>query len=352
MKKMMIYPYSNAYEPYALHSKLMENIKVASLVASSGSGIVGKSIAIDDGKLVVSSDFDEELGKCDVIWFVEDEKYELSNDVVREHLISAVKSCKEIVFTRTKSKEGKQMEMLIPDKQNITPKKIAAVKDNLIYKQCYRIDIPVLIVYGTEKETGKLGVQLALREELIEKGYKVSSISSRLDSELYGLHPIPSFMFDRMNSETEKIQKYNHYVKQIELIEHPDIIIIGIPGGILPYDEIDHNEYGILAYEISYAVPCDAAIMCLPYNSDFTGDFSDLGTAVEQIFRFQTIGCHLASCVPDLQRSIENKERHLVSLDSDFIDLKISEYGSNNVFNFLKKTDVNKAAECIIDFLS
>ena len=55
MKKMMIYPYSNAYEPYALHSKLMENIKVASLVASSGSGIVGKSIAIDDGKLVVSS---------------------------------------------------------------------------------------------------------------------------------------------------------------------------------------------------------------------------------------------------------------------------------------------------------
>ena len=78
MKKMMIYPYSNAYEPYALHSKLMENIKVASLVASSGSGIVGKSIAIDDGKLVVSSDFDEELGKCDVIWFVEDEKYELS----------------------------------------------------------------------------------------------------------------------------------------------------------------------------------------------------------------------------------------------------------------------------------
>ena len=143
-----------------------------------------------------------------------------------------------------------------------------------------------------KKETGKLGVQLALREELIEKGYKVSSISSRLDSELYGLHPIPSFMFDRMNSETEKIQKYNHYVKQIELIEHPDIIIIGIPGGILPYDEIDHNEYGILAYEISYAVPCDAAIMCLPYNSDFTGDFSDLGTAVEQIFRFQTIGCH------------------------------------------------------------
>ena len=60
----------------------------------------------------------------------------------------------------------------------------------------------------------------------------------------------------------------------------------------------------------------------------------------------------MASCVPDLQRSIENKERHLVSLDSDFIDLKISEYGSNNVFNFLKKTDVNKAAECIIDFLS
>lgn len=352
MKKMMIYPYSNAYEPYVLYSELMDNIKVTSLVASSGSGIVGKSITTDNEILVVSSDFEEELSKCDIVWFVEDEKYELSNGVVREHLMSAVENHKKIVFTRTMKKEGKQIEALIPEQQNITPKRLVETKEKLIYEHCYRIETPVLIIYGTEKDTGKLGVQLALRKEFIEKGYRVSSISSRLDSELYGVHAIPSFMFDTSNNETEKIQKYNHYVKQIELMEYPDIIIIGIPGGILPYDEIDHNEYGILAHEISYAVPCDAAIMCIPYNPDFTGDYSDLGKAVEQIFRFQTIGCNLAARVPDMQRTIENKERHLVSLDSDFIDSKIATYKRNNVFNFLNKNDANKAAEHIIDFLS
>ena len=108
-----------------------------------------------------------------------------------------------------------------------------------------------------------------------ELGYNVEVISTRLDSEVLGINPIPQFMFETGMSESEKIIKYNHYVKQIELVKDPDLIIIGVPGGIMPFDKVNYNNFGAIAFLISMAVSVDYAILCSPFYAGSDFDFTD-----------------------------------------------------------------------------
>lgn len=352
MERIMIYPYSKAYEPYVLYAGLLADREISSLVTPNGSGLVGKQICVGEKKLVISNDYETELNRCDAVWFVNDETFALSEEMVVGKLIEAVRRGKKIIFTRTSVADYNRIADLIPPAQNMSQQELYLTEDKFEADYCYHIDAPVLVVYGTERDTDKLAVQLALREELIRIGYRTTSISSRTDGVLYGMHPIPEYMLKATFSEGDKIRKYNHYVKQIELAENPDILIIGIPGGVLPYDRVDHNDYGILAYEISFAVPCDAAIVCMPYNSEFDGDFSSFANDMEQIFRYHTVGCHIAAAVPDMQAALDNRKRHLVRLDRNFVETKVKQYNSQNVFHIVSNNGVSDCVQHILNELS
>lgn len=348
----MIYPYSKAYEPYVLYQEALVNMVISSLVSPKGSGLVGRRVCCEGKAWEITSDYAKALNQCDIVWFVNDEKFKLSEEAIKKKVIEAVREGKKIIFTRMATAGGNDFADVIPIRQKLQLVKSHMMEDKLQADYCYHIDTPVLIVYGTETGTDKLAVQLSLREEFIHRGYKVASVSTRMDSELYGMYAMPAFMIECGYSEAEKIRKYNHYVKQIELKEQPDIIIVGIPGGTLPYDQIDHNEYGILAYEISFAVPCDAAVMCMAYNPNFEGDFSRFAHDMEQVFRYKTICCHVAAAVPDMKRMSDNQKRHLVSLEREFIDEKLKQYNKKNVFNILNKNGAECAVKLICDVLS
>lgn len=53
---------------------------------------------------------------------------------------------------------------------------------------------------------------------------------------MLGFYSFPSFMYDSNISEVNKVLMFNRFVRKIEKVEAPDIIIIGIPGGIMPYN--------------------------------------------------------------------------------------------------------------------
>ncbi len=348
----MIYPYSKAYEPYVLYSELLINLEISVLVTPNGSGLVGRRISHDGKTWEILNNFTEALSKCDIVWFVNDEKFKLSEETIKRKVCEAVSRGKRIIFTRTDSLNREKISNIIPTQQKIELEKSQRMEDKLQAEYCYHIDTPILTVYGTEAGTDKLAVQMSLRREFIHRGYRVASISSRIDSELYGMYAMPEFMIGHGCSEAEKIRRYNHYAKQIEITEHPDIMIVGVPGGTLPYDRIDHNEYGIVAYEMSFAVPCDGAVMCMPYNPSFEGDFSDFAHDMELVFRYKTICCHVAAAMPDMKTTMENRKRHLVCLEGEIIDKKIEQYNRRNVFNILSKKGAERAVQLICDVLS
>lgn len=98
----------------------------------------------------------------------------------------------------------------------------------------YDISTPIITVAGMGEKTNKMELQMDLVISLQKDKYKVVWVSSRNEALLYNGQKFPTFMYDEGVSEKKKILMYNHYLKWIEQSEKPDVILIGIPGGIMP----------------------------------------------------------------------------------------------------------------------
>lgn len=127
------------------------------------------------------------------------------------------------------------------------------------------INTPILVVNGISERCDKFQVQLEIRKQLKQDGYRVSQIGSRQDANIFGMYSYPNFMFDNEYSESQKIIGFNRMVYEIERKEKPDIIIIGIPGGTMKFSNGFTNNFGIQAYLVSNALLVDYCIHCINY---------------------------------------------------------------------------------------
>jgi len=353
MEKMMIYPYSKAYEPYVKSQELLGEYIVTALVSPRGWGYEGDVISDNQGKeYVISAEFSQKLDDCTCVWFVSDGRLELPKELLREKVLEAVKFGKQILYTRYGDIYYEEMKKLIPTELYI---EISVKQQDLLTllpDRIYDIETPVIVVAGMSQDADKLAVQFILKRKFQEKGYATVVISSRRDGDWDGVYGMPGFVFDHSVSEAEKIIRLNHYVKQIEIREKPNLIIVGVPGAVLPFDGIDHNEFGILTYEISFAVPCDAAVFCMTYNPQFDGDYRQLAKDMENRFGFYVTGIHMASVATDAQDFYSERKLSYVSIDQKVVDRKVSEIHNDTVWNILNEQGAEKAVSRIIDTLS
>lgn len=353
MERVMIYPYSRAYEPYVRNSEVLGEYRITALVSPRGWGYEGDVVADGQKKeYVVSGEFTENLDHCTCVWFVSDGRLEMPRELLREKLLEAVNHERRILYTRYGDDDYEEMKKLIPAELYIETKAGAETLLNLSSDRIYDIDTPVIVVAGMGEETEKLAVQLTLLQKFLEKGYGTVGISSRRDGDWDGIYSMPDFMFDHSVGETEKIIRLNHYVKQIEVSKRPDLLIMGVPGAVLPFDGIDHNGFGILAYEISFAVPCDAAVMCMMYNPMFDGDYRQLAEDVENRFGYPVVGVHIAAVVTDVQGFYEERKMSIVSIERSVVDQKVSELHKDSVWNILNEQGAERAVSRLIDTLS
>lgn len=116
-------------------------------------------------------------------------------------------------------------------------------------------DTPICVVLGQGNNCDKFNLLIALTEIIQKRGYKPSVISSNSLGSFFDMYSYPDFMFSREFSFCEKIQLLNRYLYDIEQTDNPDIIVMSIPGGIMPLDPVTHNYYGEFAHIVSYAVP-------------------------------------------------------------------------------------------------
>ena len=137
-----------------------------------------------------------------------------------------------------------------------------------------KINTPVVMVCGISPMTQKFELQLYLRKYFKKHKYSVSQIGSKITSGLFGFCSIAPYIFSCDTTEVRKIHTVNNMIKKIEEDENPDVIIIGVPGGILPLTAKHHFGYGVYAYEIFNAICPDFTILSLP-NGEYTDEFYD-----------------------------------------------------------------------------
>jgi peptide maturation system protein (TIGR04066 family) len=362
-RKTLVYPYDIEFSPILRHSEILTDYNITSIVSPAGWGMSGRDAAIADGgnrlNINISSDFDASLALCDTVIFSASERELDFERYILPKAARAAEQGKDIVCLREFDKEVKKILVELCNKYGVdlklhsdwgnkcTFEKAEALKLN-------KINTPVIFVAGIYERTQKFEIQLSLRELFSSLGYKVSQVGSRNYCELLGFHSFPDFMYNNAAAEKKKILSFNHYLKEIENKENPDVLIIGIPGGVMRLNDNFTGEFGITAYEVAQAVTPDAAVLSTFYEVFPPEYFEKIGLSMKYKLGFDVSCFNLSNAKFDWDVAKDIDKESYLLLDSSFIDRTKIKYDmlKTPVFNILNNEDRTKMANHLIDILS
>lgn len=259
-KKALLFPYDISLLHMVINRESIIEYEIVSVVSLKSWGYsgadAGVKIGINTG-IIVSDDFYKALTEVDVV-IIADTNIPLEYDLVNVYSKKVISAGKEILDIRYKTKK---------DKQSLVNEKL--ICDGM--PQIRDVNKPLIMVVGTGVNTGKFDVQLYVREAFVKEGYKVSQIGSKPYCELWGFHSFPDFMTGTLKGE-EKIVKFNQYVNYISNSEESDVIIIGVPGGVVPISNKLFDDFGLMNYMVANAVKPDYVILntgFVDYNEQY-----------------------------------------------------------------------------------
>lgn len=317
-EKVIIYPYGSEFAPLMRHSKLLSKYEVIAAVSPKGWGLNNMDAGFADRGtdigIIVTSDFQETLEKCDTLIVADCEADERFIKIIFRKIEDAIDKGKNIICTLPLDSIVVNEYITKCSQKGIYFKYLACNHDldrhpYDIQDECIEgISVPVIFVLGLGEKTNKFEIQLSLREGLMNKGYKISQVGTRNYCDLAGVNPIPGFIYETGISEVHKIVLFNRFIKEIENRESPDVIIIGIPGGIMPFNSKITNKFGIIPYMISQAVIPDFSVVSVYYEDYETKYFDMLSKSIRYKLGFEVDCFNIANNQIDWGESATSKE--------------------------------------------
>lgn len=278
--KMLLYPFNAENAPIARYAP-MAGYEMGAAVAPESWGYHGKDVSFCDGGpdtgLLVTDDFEGALPHCDAV-FMSYESEWISRKTYSENIRKCLDSGKELIVTyRLKQyleDTGSDFRQIKVIGQNAAPE---IGSDNL---GLLPINIPVILVAGIGENCDKFSVQLALREFFSPKCGSILQLGTKEYSELFGFMPLPDFLF-RPGDFSRKILSLNHYIYREIKKTHPDLLILGIPGGISYMTMKEPRKFGELALCVSNAINPDMCVLSV-YAGEYTPEqIENIRTKIE-----------------------------------------------------------------------
>lgn len=361
----LVYPFDVEFLTVIRHKNLLKDYNIKSLASLSGLGLNNRDIGTLDGgnklNLFIDENFEDCLDKCDAVIFTNNYQNIDFYKFILPKMIKCIDCNKDVVclikldndMYNYLSNKAEMNNVNFRYFYNMTKFNIS--NQDLQLKNLLDIDVPIVLVLGDFENTQKFEIQLSLRENLIKKNYTVSQIGSKSYCEILGFHSFPDFMLESNISEEEKVLLFNRFVKQIESEENPDIIIIGIPGGAIPYSKQFYNGFGILHYEVSRAITPDFCIYSTLYVDDNFKYINNLVPLLKYRFGYDVDCINMSTFKFLSDESKIMREPHLLKLSTEFINkekIKLQKSIPIPLLNILDEKDNYNITEFMINELS
>lgn len=150
---------------------------------------------------------------------------------------------------------------------------IHTLHNRYVDRRLFEIETPIIVILGMGENCGKFECQLEFKSLLDSQGHRAEHLSSNPLSALMGMKSLPDFLFDQDLSFPEKVLELNKYVFDLCSLERPDVLVIEMPSGIMPFTEKDTNYFGEIPLVMSSALPIDYGIETFYYRIDNTNSF-------------------------------------------------------------------------------
>lgn len=342
VKKAIIIMYNVDVSEIMRYKEMICDYEIVQAVSPNGWGTVGKDAGFVDGGMNIGCDIKEEIDygiEFDTVFLLTSVTEKLIHQVYNTYLKKAVQEKKQIICTQ------KVKDILL----QLCKDDIVSIDENVDYKvrRMGKIDTPIIVVAGTHEYTQKFKIQLELKRYLNSKGYKVSLVGSKDFTKLFAGHQFPTFMFQNM-SERDKILAFQGYIRDIDKKEEPDVIIIGIPGGMMPYNEKFPGYFGITLYEVMLSIQPDAFILsCLfeQYDKEY---FQEIKNVVKYRFGVEVDCFNISPFQVDINESDQNDSLQYFKLSQNVVSSMIGNIVNEiPIYNISNGLDGMKMAEFI-----
>ncbi|MBQ6476676.1 MAG: hypothetical protein IJJ34_10810 [Clostridia bacterium] len=143
------------------------------------------------------------------------------------------------------------------------------------YRKLFEFPVPVFGVLGTEESCGKFRLQLSLKKYFDDHSIKTAFVCSNHLGALSGMYTIPEELFGNTYTFSEKVSYLNQYLSNIYFEMKPDMIVLGVPGGVFSLQDNENDYYSEFAHVFSHVLKFDAVSLNLFRNEERTDEILD-----------------------------------------------------------------------------
>lgn len=266
MKNALIFPYDLSLENLVKNEFLLKEVAIVGLVSPPGFGCVGAKVEGAGKVFEVCDDIRNiEVGEnIDILLMINGQR-ECEFEVLCKYVEEAAKNGVSIWNASVISDEEKSRICDLCINYQVSYKEVLdeSVPESFYVYELPEINTPIVSIAGMGDHCNQFGLQMEIIKRLKEKSYRVSAVSCVSANIFDEIHPFPSYMIGNKTDERSKIYNYCNFIKKIEKEEKPDVIIIAIPGEILPLSRRRTGNFGITAYEIFNAITPDFMILSM-----------------------------------------------------------------------------------------
>lgn len=274
MYKLLVYPYNQGDNCLVEYGNMLENYEIVSLVCLEGAYENGRDAGIAAGietGIIITDNYENEIDKCDVVLVLDNDFYEHKDTYVEKIRLAISKN----KLVKVNKNIYDYCLKFISDSSNIN------LLDNIPETEMYELmhtkkltqpDVPVITVMSMGENCSKFEAQLDLRKKFEEKNYKVLQLGTKDYCEVFGFRSLPSFLMKKNISMDKKIYMFNYYINKEVLKDDYDVIILGVSGGILPFNKYVTNHFGEISFIISSALDIDVNMMCFYHKEGLKVD--------------------------------------------------------------------------------
>lgn len=259
-KKLLIFPFAYCNREIVMYRKYMEEYTLVAAVVQNKAEldqVIEKSKKFEN--ILITEKFEDTLSICDAVLFLESDNMSISASIYKNYIRKAECSGKEVLFSNKCLKSldvSVVMESILYQKGDSDRFQLP---ENTYIKY---IDIPVIGVMGLGNFCNKFCTEIEISSFFRGKGYRVIHFGSKDFNGVIGEKRYPAFLFNQGYSVTQRILQWNQYLFELCEREKPDLLILGMPGAIMPLNNKILNEFGEIPFIISNGIRIDVGVLC------------------------------------------------------------------------------------------
>lgn len=348
MKSIAIaYPYDRNSLAVVKHNRLLREFDLRYIMSPKGWFITGTDpcscLGCGFSEYRIVNNFQEIHEEYSTFILLDYDSY-LPFDHVIEKIEFAACQKKRIVIFKTLDKSEKEaieqigsiakVEIVFFENKIGLPYKNSNTRSTL-----YDIKCPVMLNIGLGEYTGKFSLQLGLRNYFNDKDIKLSQIGTKKYCDAFRFNSFPYDIFQQPG--VKAVRDFNAYVKNIEEKNKPDLILIGIPFGIMPISKHLPNEFGLFHYIVSQAIKPDIVMMSIYFNEYKHEFFQNIKQLCEKRFNFDIDYFVMNTVFMNWIESKRNRRYEFTTVDSGFVSRTIKNLNLSDI-NIISLFDVNE----------